>query len=306
MKKLFLGLLFLVCAGLVWFLFIKEYDYQFHLQAKYEPGVVYREVQKWDKFDPDDPNKNIQIISKTPFENLTQEVKNNSSEVELFWEFDKTNDSVTDVTINVKSKGKRLNNRFSIINPFQKSVYIDSLEIKLMGFNKRLHNQQKAYRVNIQKDLVKSPDLDCICHSSVNIPVENKALEMIKTIPFLEDYVLERDIKLTGKPFVKITKWDRNKNLIDFDFCFPVNLAQDIRPAPGVDFRQVKSFSALKATFNGNYRLSDLAWYGLLSKAKERDLKTNALPLEVFYNNPKIDNDPLVWKAEIYLPVVPN
>ena len=127
---------------------------------------------------------------------------------------------------------------------------------------------------------------------------------MLQTIGYLENYVLSRDINLTGPPFVKVTRWDRDKQVIDFDFCFPVNLAQDIKPTTEVNFKEMKSFPALRAIFNGNYRLSHLAWYDLLNKAEEEDLKTNSLPLEIFFNNPKVESNSADWKAEIYLPIV--
>lgn len=66
----------------------------------------------------------------------------------------------------------------------------------------------------------------------------------------------------------------------------------------------MKSFTALMAVFNGNYRLSHVAWYDLLDKAEDQELKTNALPLEIFYNNPKREIESENWKTEVYLPII--
>ncbi|MCB7480002.1 GyrI-like domain-containing protein [Christiangramia sediminis] len=305
MKKLLFIVLILLFSGLGWYLFIKKYDYEFQMQLKYGPGVSYFEVSDWKNFSSTSKKTDINIVSRDPFNTITQKIEGGKTgDLELFWEFEKNNDSVTNVNLSVRSSKDQLANRWDIINPFVSSIYIDTLKQRMLGFKKRLNEVQQTYRVSLQNEITRSPDMNCICHSSTNIPVKSKAQEMLATIGFLENYVLERDIKLTGAPFVKITKWDRESDLIDFDFCFPVNLAQDIKPTPQIDFREMKSFTALKAVFNGNYRLSHLAWYDLLNKAEEQDLKTNALPLEIFYNNPKKEIESENWKTDVFLPII--
>ncbi|WP_300436400.1 GyrI-like domain-containing protein [Christiangramia sp.] len=304
MKKAFFFFLLLVFSGLIWYLFIKKYDYQFMMEAKYGPGAVYQEISDWKRFDPDSSQDNIYLTEEQPFESLTQKVHSNNSPIELNWEFERKNDTVTNITLNLRSYKNSLANRWNIINPFSESEYIDTLKQRLSTFNQELKEKQRAYRIQIPDSIVHSPALDCICHHSTNIPVKDKAIEMVKTINILEDYILKRDLKLTGSPFVKLTKWDREENMINFDFCFPVNLAQDIRPYGEVEFRQIPSSTSLKAIFNGNYRISHLAWYDLLYIAGQRELKTSGLPLEIFYNNPNLESSPSsTWKAEIFLPV---
>lgn len=275
------------------------------MEAKYGPGAVFYEISDWKNFTPNSDNSDIAIIDSNPFKSITQQVKNGDSEfVEMYWVFEKKNDSITNINLSVRSPHNEFSNRWSIINPLESSIYIDTLKQRILAFNKKLNALQKTYKIKVQEEVSISPQMNCICHSSKNIPVDSKAKEMLHTIGYLENYVLERDLKLTGPPFVKVTKWERNENLIDFDFCFPVNLAQDIKPTPIVDFREIKSFTALKAVFNGNYRLSHLAWYDLLNRAEELNLETNALPLEIFHNNPKVEIDSENWKAEVFLPVI--
>ena len=306
MKKFLSVFLLLLVAGLVWFLFVKKYDYQFHMQAKYGPGVVFHEISDWKNFTPRSKKENISIISKNSYTSLTQVVDGEGNRpVELHWEFEKENDSITEVVLNVRSPRNKLSNRLAIVNPFQRSVYVDTLKQRIIEFKKKLNEKQDTYRIKIEDEIVESPQMDCICRSSRNIPVSDKARQMTATISILEDYVLQRELKLTGNPFVKVTNWDREHDVIDFDFCFPVNLAQDIRPTSEVDFRQIKSFPALRAVFHGNYRNSHLAWYDLVDTAEEEGRVTNELPLEIFFNNPKVEsNSAIEWKAEIYLPVI--
>ncbi len=302
MKKFLLIFGFVALIGLIWYLFIKEYDYQFHFETKYGPGVAFNEIEQWNDVDKELPN--YKLLQSDPYSSIEQQIASEKGSVDFLWNFSKKNDSVTNVTVKVKSDENQFANRLGILNPFQSSDYIDSLKNNLLDFRKKIVENQKAYSVEIGDEIVRSPAIDCICHHSSNIEISAKASEMVQTIGFLEDYVLNHELKLTGSPFIKVTSWDRDRKLIDFDFCFPVNLAQDIRPEGNVEFRQVPSSTSLKAVFHGNYRISDFAWYDLLNRAEEMDLKTNALPLEVFYNNPKNELNAPTWKAEIFLPIV--
>ncbi|MCM8570747.1 hypothetical protein NE848_15230 [Gramella jeungdoensis] len=306
MKKAIVIILVLFLAGLSWYLFIKKYDYQFHMEARYGPGTVFNEVSDWKNFTHKSVKEDITIIDKDSFSSLTQAVDHGGhSPLEFYWEFEKENDSITQVVLNIRSSENKLINRLAIVNPFQKSIYLDTLKERILDFKKRLNEKQNTYSIKIEDKVVKSPGMDCICHSSQNIPVKDKAKEMVNTITILEDYVLQRELRLTANPFVKVTKWNRKTDVIDFDFCFPVNLAQDIQPTSNVDFKQVKPFPALRAIFHGNYRNSHLAWYDLVEESKELNKVSNELPLEIFFNNPKVEaNSARDWKAEIYLPVL--
>ena len=305
MKKVIFVLLLLLLATLAWYLFLKKYDYQFQMEVDYTPAVVSYEISNWRNFDLDSRKQDLTVLDKESFQSLTQVLKNDGAEpLELFWEFEKDNDSVTELTLQIRSSENRIANRLAIINPFHKSTYIDTIKHRVIDFMQMLKTKQNSYKVHIEDGIVESPEIDCICHSSKNVAIADKAKAMLGTISLLEDYVLNRELKLTGNPLVKVTRWDRKTNMIDFDFCFPVNLAQDIRPTSEVDFRQLKTFTAYKAIFNGNYRNSHLAWFELLEKAEKEVKLTNELPLEIFYNNPKMETTSSIeWKAEIFLPV---
>lgn len=304
MKKIFAGVLLVVLSVLAWYLFIKKYDYEFHSTAKNTPGAVFSEISEWKKFTAPNSPDDIEILSREPFHNIVQKVRiDSSSYIEMKWDLEEVNDSVTALKVLVRSNTNEVNNRWDIINPFVKSTYIDSLKEKLTAFQYKLNNQKLFYNVNIEEEIVKSPALECVCSTSTGIAVSGKAVEMIKKIDYLEDYVLERDLDLNGFPFVKIIRWDRELDLIDFDFCFPLNNTVGLDETPEVKVKNIESSPAVKAIFNGNYRLSHIAWFDLLYHAEKKGLKTTGLPLEIFHNNPKTEEGPAGWKAEIYLPL---
>lgn len=305
MKKILLGLLFISLGALVWYLFLKKYDYEFHTTAKNTPGAVFSEISEWKKFTAPNSPDDIVILSREPFNNIIQKVRiDSTSFIEMNWDIEEVNDSVTALKVLVRSNRNELNNRWDIFNPFGSSTYIDTLKEKLTAFQYKLRNQKLSYKVKVEKGIVKSPEVECVCTFSSGIAVAGKAAEMVKRIDFLENYVLDRDLKLKGFPLVKITRWDRDQDVIDFDFCFPVTNTAGLDETQEVKIRSLNASPALKAVFNGNYRLSHIAWFDLLYRAEQRDLSTTGLPLEVFHNNPKTEEDPAGWKAEIYLPLL--
>lgn len=307
MKKIFLFLLILIIAGLTWYLFLKKYDYQFQTTAKYGPGAVFYELRGWEKIDDPKVSGKINLVNKEPFHELTQRMSfKDSSFIELNWELERLTDSSTAISLNVRSDRDQLANRWDIINPLEKSKYIDSLKQNIKAFKKLLNEHQEVYRISLTDSLVDSPDMDCICSTSKNIAIEKKAEEMMATISLLENYVLSNTLKIEGYPFVKIKKWDRNKDIIDFDFCFPIIMEQGLKSTSGLELKKYPSQRSLQVIFNGNYRLSHIAWYDILNLAKESGYSTNGLPLEIFYDNPKIDVDERNWKAEVYLPILEN
>ncbi len=305
MKKFIIILLGVLLFSLAWFLFIKEYDYQFRFRANHSPAMVQQELKKIGSYSIFDSEPAISYQQTDGYEALKQTLQFGERELDLLWELENQEDTVTNISLNVAS-GEKIKNRLALLNPFSKSEYIDSLENSFLKFGKELLIKQSAYKVQVIDSIVYSPALDCICKPAEDIKVENKAIQMVRDIGYLEDFQIAHRLKLTGYPFVKIRAWDQEAGTIDYNFCFPVNLAQNIRPNTFIEFQQFPATTSLKAIYNGNYRSSDLAWHELLSEAKNRDLKTSNLPLEIFWNNPKTGGEALSWKAEIFMPVKPE
>ncbi len=304
MKKVLIVVLALCVAGLCWYLFFKKYDYQFQTTARFGPGVVSYELSEWKTFDANGSSKEIEIVDRSDFNSLTQRIKlDSTNSLEFKWELEKINDSATAITLNVLSQKNKLANRIDIVNPFQESAYIDTIKQQVLSFKRALIDHQNQYKITPEKAIVETPEMECICSTSRNIPLTGKALEMMSTISLLENYVLQNKIDLDGFPFLKINKWDRDKDLIDFDFCFPVEDISNLEETSKISLKKYPSKKALKLVFNGNYRLSHVSWFDLIYMAQDRGIEIEEAPLEIYHDNPKIDSDHLKWTAEIYLPV---
>ena len=302
MKKIISISLVVALIVAVWYLFVKEYDYQFRFKANYGPATVYQEILNWENFTPADTLANIKVINKEPYSGLLQEVDlDNKNSLLMEWEFEYINDSVTQVTVNTLDKENQFKNRLEILNPFKKSRHFAKLKEHFSAFNEMLNVRQNAYKITIS-DTVTSPSFDCACITS-KTKVENKANAMMATIRTIEYYLSDNDLKLQGFPLLKVSQWDMDKNEIVFDFCFPIKSIDSLKETGEIRLMHIESSKSLFAVFNGNYRQSHFAWLDLYEKARRENIAVNPLPLEVYIDNPMMGAESAEWRADIYLPL---
>lgn len=302
MKKIIGALVAIIFIGIGWYLFIKEYDYQFNFNGKFGPSTVYQEILKLENFKVDDSLYAIETISTTPYENIKQRISiSDKDNLILDWNFKYENDSVTGITVNSLHTQNLLKTRLKILNPFSESDYITEMKNNLQDLKKQLKAHQNLYRISLH-ETGKNPEQTCACITSTS-RFDMKANSMMATINKLQEFVVKNDLELQGPPLLKVQHWDREKNKITFDFCFPIASSNNIEDTDSVKLKKIKSQESLKAVFNGNYRNSQLAWLELLEKAERENIAVEALPLEIFFNNPGMGGDELKWRSEIYLPL---
>ncbi|MGB8705777.1 MAG: hypothetical protein WCD31_12160, partial [Gillisia sp.] len=262
MKKFFYAFLFIGIAVVVWYLFIKEYDYQFRFNAKYGPASVYKEILQWENFDEKDSLFHIKLLRKKPFTEILQEVKlQGNKNLRLQWELEYKNDSVTRVLVNTLASGHSLSNRLQILNPFAESTYVSRLKPKLGRLLQDLSKRQDSYSITF-KDTLTSPSVYC-AYIKTKSTAEGKARAMTSYVGELEDYLQQNHLKLKGHPMVKITHWDLQTDSIYFDFCFPIEYKKGLPETGDVKLKEIKASKSLLAVFHGNYGLTHLAWYDL-------------------------------------------
>lgn len=304
MKKLFAGFLVIAFSVFFWYMFGKEYDYQFRTSVRGTPGIVFSEISEWKQFASANSYDDIELVNRRPYKTITQRVAIDGSEyIELKWELEEGDDSSTALKVNVKSTRNHIENRWAIVNPFTRSIFLDTMQKKLQAFHQKLRNQASFFNIRIENEVVNSPEMECACVTSTNVHITQKAEAMVKTIELLENYVVDRNLELKGYPFVKVRVWEREEDLITFDFCFPINDIKELDEQWPVFFKKTPARPSLKAVFTGNYRLSHIGWFEMLYQAEQKGITVEGLPLEIFHNNPKTELDPLNWTAEIFLPV---
>ncbi|MEM6718709.1 MAG: GyrI-like domain-containing protein [Bacteroidota bacterium] len=294
-----IGLVVLIGA-LLWYVFIKPYDYKITFETPHATGTVYSTIIAWNNWKTK-KEPVVTTLSKTPFYNIEQELAvSKDSTTIIDWHFDKINDSTTKISVYLKDKEHSFMQRLKV--PFTKTSFVSKSLETMRRLREGLNMHARSYDV-FEITEGTSPTEECVC-STVKTTLPNKANEMIKYNASIMLYFTKNELKFSGHPILEVTDWDKEANIITYDFCFPIENPQTTYPkAKDIFIKKIEGKKALRATFNGNYRISDRAWFTLLDYAQENNIELAHKPIEVFYDNPHNGGNELEWKAHIYMPI---
>ena len=294
MKKI-LGIFLLVLLGvLIWLVFLKPSDFVAVLEARSVPGTINHTLKTWSR-----SLENSDIRQGTDKNHLRQELRSNDSLFIFEWELKRENDSLTQIEVGVSLESA--NPLMRIRNLFSDTDFKRRSRNTILDFNEKLKEHLASFRVRIDGQASLDPTY-CAYVTIENGQLE-KALGMMQNYSLLTEVLLENKIELNGMPFVEVTHWDQEKELLKYNFCYPI-VKKDSLPSDGlVSFKQFKGGHYLKATYNGNYISSDRAWYALLEHAEQKGIEIEEEPVEIFFNNPNMGGDELEWRADIYMPL---
>ncbi|MGB5387695.1 MAG: AraC family transcriptional regulator [Eudoraea sp.] len=294
MKKIILVLLPLLLIGLVWYLFIKPYDYLVTFKARTFPGTINQSLKIWNSTLED-----AQLVNQEGLTQLEQNIKFNDSTYLYQWDIIPLTDSTSEVKVYVNDLDHSFKNKITI--PFFNTDFEKRTISTVKDFNEKLNEHIDKFRVNVTG---KSELSSTYCaYVSVKTTQFGKAKGMMYNYPLLNTILANNGIELNGRPFLEVTQWDKETDSIQFDFCYPIIKSDSLPQHPDLKYKQFNSRNALKAVYNGNYITSDRAWYALMDYAAKNDIEVTGLPVEVFQNNPNMGGDALTWAAEIYLPL---
>jgi len=300
-RKLIKIILSVIVLTLFWFLFIKKYDYQINFTVKTSPGTVFSSILGLESWTSSKKMKNIKVIEKTAYKNIKQKIVLKDSVYEFNWNIISLNDSITKVKVFVKDKKNRFKQRLLIL--VGKSDFVKK-SIKFVDkFNIELLKHLEKFRVKI---IGKSqlPAYQSVIYLTFSTDLPAKAHNMIENVIFLTQYMSKHHIKKTGNPFIDVTHWDVQKNIMTCEFGFPVENRSVYPKDSIVKVRyNLKALPALKAVYHGNYRFSDRAWFALYNYAKQHNVKVDNKPFETYLNDPHNGGTELDWQADVYMPL---
>jgi effector-binding domain-containing protein len=142
-----------------------------------------------------------------------------------------------------------------------------------------------------------------VAYISLKSVLQEKAQTMLEYDPKIVGYLDRNKIKIIGyRPYLEITDWDEDKEIVNFNYCFPIPKYTKYVPDRNVKFKTITALKGLQATYFGNYRTSDRAWFALLDYAKKHDHKLENKPLEHFLANPFNGGNELEWETKIIIP----
>ncbi|MBC8766540.1 AraC family transcriptional regulator [Arenibacter sp. BSSL-BM3] len=282
-------------TSLVWYLFLRPYDYSVSIKSKTFPGTINQSIKLWGN-----ANKNTVLLKQKDFLTIDQQLLFNDSIFQYQWRITPINDSTSKIGVYIKDVDHSLMNKLSI--PFSDTNFEKRTKRTILEFNDMLNEHIEKFRVTVVDTLQQLPETYC-AYIPLKASQLSKAKGMMQNYPILSTVLVDNNVELNGRPFLEITNWDREVDSISYNFCYPI-IKSDSLPQNGIiKYKKFNGFKALKAVYNGNYITSDRAWYALLNYAEKNGIKVSETPVEVFFNNPNIGGNEIEWIAEIYMPL---
>ena len=284
----------LLSGFLVWFLFLKPYDYLVSFKVKTLPGTINQSIKLWST-----TLVGARIESSEDILVLKQIVPYNDSTFQYHYKIEPINDSTSMVKVYVTDMEHSFKNRLT--HPLFHTDFEKRVKNSMVELSDNLKEHVSRFKVKIDGE---SEIKETYCaFISIECSQIEKALGMMKNYSVLTNALIGNNIEVNGRPFIAVNNWDMKNDSIKFDFCYPIKNMDSVFQHPTISFKKIEGKSALKATYNGNYITSDRAWYALLDYADKNSINVEHQPFEVFHNNPNIGGDELLWSVDVYMPI---
>lgn len=293
-KKILIIISIFFVALLVWYFFIKPQDYIATFKINTPTGTVLQTLKTWQA-----SKDGSKFIAQRPFDFFEHQLSFNDSVFNYHWEFEKLQDTITKVQVNITD----INNSFRqrVLAPFADTDFEKRSKRTVLNFYDHLVEHLENIKVTYKGvDTIKNTYCAYIPITSTQY---EKASKMMKYYPTLDHFALNKHIKTAGSPFIEIVDWNQMNDSISFNFCYPIKKTDSLPEHDLIKYKQYIGKEAIRATYNGNYITSDRAWYVLLEMAKNEGLSIEKKPIEVFLTNPNMGGVELDWIAEIYMPL---
>ena len=298
-KYIVSGVGILVSAIAIWYFFVKEYDYQIRFEKKTSPGTIFGHISKWTKTMSRSSDISILNTVATPYAHRKFDLKLKDSTLTMDWKIESTSDSTSRITVKIKDEEHRYATRL-------KNLITDTPLKKILlsqtsSFNTSLNDLLERHKVKIigEADIPKR----YYAYVSSKSAIDQKANTIIKLNIDILYWLKKHHIQITGRPALVTTSWEIPQDSISFDFMFPIQQRDSLPFHESIKYRTHGGGKGIKAIFNGNYRISDRAWFSLYEYAKRNTIKIETLPIEYFYNDPLEGSRDIEWKTEIYMPL---
>lgn len=292
------GIVVIISISLLWYLFIKKSDYIISFKAKTATGTVFQGIQEWSTAQMKINNENFSTIEQSRYNFIIQKLKKGNSEFEYIWEINSVNDSVTAISVGIKEINNSIYNRLTV--PFFNTEFKKQQLKKITDFKNGLFAHLENLKVKIDGEGTSEETF--VAYINLKSVMQEKAQTMIMNDVVATGFLEKNNIKIIGRPYVEIVNWDLETEKLDFNYCFPIAKNTPIIPDPNVKFKILPAIKGLKATYNGNFRTSDRAWFALLDYAKRHKISLENKPLEHFLANPFNGGNELEWETKIIIP----
>ncbi|MEN0049857.1 MAG: hypothetical protein AAF806_22540 [Bacteroidota bacterium] len=297
MKRIGIISLILLFTITIWYLFLKTNDFEVRMTISTAPGTVYKNVLDWNK-GLNKGKSQSKIISKTPFEHLLQRYQYEDFDLELNWTIEALNDTASTVLIGINDQKNPLEARIKKL--FGASPLEAFLEQEFSGLHTVLLHHLEQFYVVIEGE-ENSPKA-FVAYMNISCHQDQKADQMIINSPYINTFLKENGLTISANPFLEIVHWDRYTGMVNFNFCFPIELQEELPVHEEIQYKKVPPKKSLKATFYGNYSYTDEAWFALEAYRCKHQYQASETIVEVFYENPHTTGlRDIEWEAAVYM-----
>jgi effector-binding domain-containing protein len=281
-----------------WYFLIKSSDYTITFETKAATGTVFQGIQEWSSIQTKSNTENYTTLEKRNFDFIQQDLKKGNEHLIYTWNLRPVTDSTTKISVGIKDLNHSWYNKLTV--PFSNTPFCEQQIAKVKDFKAGLEEHLKTFKVRIDGE--GESKATYVAYLSLRSVMQEKAQTMISNDAIITGYLYNNKIKIMGKPFVEVTNWDQDKETLEFNYCFPISKKAKYVANPRVKFKTIPAVKGLKATYFGNFRTSDRAWFALLDYAKMQGIELDAKVVEHFLANPFNGGNELEWQTKIIIP----
>jgi effector-binding domain-containing protein len=297
-KKIIIGISILFSGCMIWYFFIKKSDYIITFEAKTATGVVYQGINEWVKAEVKKTGATCTKIESNKFDLLKYEISKANKTLVYDWEFSPKNDSITDVKVGISEPANSFYNRLSA--PFFKTDFKKEQIKTIQDIKDDLTDHLSSLKVGTISE--GSSEEVFVAYINLKSVLQEKAQNMIMDDPKVTGYLFKNKIKIIGKPYVQVNSWNLDTEMLDFNYCFPIDKNTPYIADEFVKFKTIPAQKGLKVSYFGNFRTSDRGWFAILDYAKKHNKSLDLKPLEHFMANPFNGGEELSWETKIIIP----
>jgi effector-binding domain-containing protein len=297
-KKIWIGCSVFFTAFLGWYFLIKQSDYTIHFKVQAARATVHQGIKEWAASREQKEGVKYVLTQKSGLSQVSYTLTQGQKQVVYDWEVVSKNDSVVSVNVGITDINQSWYNKLTV--PFFETDFKKEQLEKITDFKKGLDTHLKNFKVKIEGP--GNSNEEFVAYIALKSVIQEKAQTMIANDAIITGFLYTNKIKITGRPYVEVTNWDQEKETLEFNYCFPVAKNTKIIPHAIVKFKTLPVIKGLKATYYGNFRTSDRAWFALQDYAERNNLQLEHRVLEHFLANPFNGGDELKWETKVIIP----
>lgn len=282
-----------------WYFLLKQSDYTITFKVNAATGTISQGIIEWTTTQTKNQNEFYTVLEKRNFDFIKHQMKKGNKEMEYTWNMKSVNDSMTSITVGIKDLNHSFYNRLTA--PFVSTKFRTEQIEKIKSFKMGLEDHIDDFKIRI--DGKRSSEEIYVAYISLKSILQEKAQTMIEFDAKIVGYLDKNKIKIIGyRPYLEVTDWNQDKEIISFNYCFPISKNTKYVPDSDVKFKIIPALKGLQVTYFGNFRTSDRSWFALLDYAKLHGYKLENKPLEHFLSNPFNGGVESEWETKIIIP----